>query len=352
MPEYITLLEGLLRTFSPTGQETSAVTYLVKGMQQMGYQARIDSIGNAVGTIGAGNQEILLLGHIDTVTGEIEVRQENNQLFGRGAVDAKGPLASFVCAAANAKIHPDWRLTVIGAVGEEGDSRGAKFLCQSYPPPEMVIIGEPSGWEGITLGYKGSQWVEVAIRQTVSHTASGNGSACDLAFGFWKTLNETISSWNEGKIRVFDQITPSLRGMKSEFDGFVESAILKMNFRIPLNVDQSFLENLIISCCNEVHIHPDIKILDFIPAYQAAKNSKLVRAFLAGIRKANGKPGFKLKTGTADMNLVGPVWGIPVVAYGPGDSNLDHTPDEHIDLSEYQSGIQVLIHTLETIQGI
>jgi LysW-gamma-L-lysine carboxypeptidase len=352
MSDSIALLEGLLRAFSPTGQETPAVTYLVNSMQRMGFQASIDPIGNAVGTIGIGNHEILLLGHIDTVKGEISVRQENSQLFGRGAVDAKGPLASFVCAAATATIHPDWRVTVIGAVGEEGDSRGAKFLCENYPLPKMVVIGEPSGWEGITLGYKGSFWVEIAIQQAVSHTASGNGSACDQTFQFWNSLNQKIKVWNTGKKRVFDQITPSLRGMTSDFDGFTETAKLKVNFRIPLGVDQVFLEDMLRICSEESQIQPNVKDLDFLPAYQAEKNTPLVRAFLAGIRKVGGNPGFKLKTGTADMNLVGPNWGIPVVAYGPGDSNLDHTPDEHIDVSEYLTGIQVLVNTLEKIQDV
>ena len=34
---------------------------------------------------------------------------------------------------------------------------------------------------------------------------------------------------------------------------------------------------------------------------------------------AGGRPRFKLKTDTADMNVVGPAWGCPIVAYGPGD---------------------------------
>ena len=42
------------------------------------------------------------------------------------------------------------------------------------------------------------------------------------------------------------------------------------------------------------------------------------------------------------MNVVGPAWGQNIVAYGPGDSRLDHTPEEHIELAEYTHAIDVL----------
>jgi len=53
-----------------------------------------------------------------------------------------------------------------------------------------------------------------------------------------------------------------------------------------------------------------------------------------------------VKTGTSDMNVVGPVWHCPIVAYGPGDSNLDHTPHEHILIEEYGRAIAVLTRVL------
>lgn len=74
----------------------------------------------------------------------------------------------------------------------------------------------------------------------------------------------------------------------------------------------------------------------------ADKNTPLARALLAGIRREGGKPGYLLKTGTSDMNVVGPAWGCPIAAYGPGDSSLDHTPEEHIELEEYLRAIRVL----------
>ena len=86
-----------------------------------------------------------------------------------------------------------------------------------------------------------------------------------------------------------------------------------------------------------------------IPAYRSEKNTALVRAFLAGVRSAGGRPGFVLKTGTADLNIVAPQWGCPAVAYGPGDSSLDHTPQEHILLDEYRKAVDVLSTTLSNL---
>ena len=165
------LLAELLERYSPTGSETGAAGFLVNTMNTWGYSAHVDSAGNAVGTIGTGSREIMLLGHIDTVLGFIPVRQSNGCLFGRGAVDAKGPLAAFITCGAQARIAPEWRVTVIGAVGEEGNSPGAKYLCQHYPAPEMVLVGEPSGWDHVTLGYKGSIWLDFSISQPLQHSA-------------------------------------------------------------------------------------------------------------------------------------------------------------------------------------
>src|SRR5512140_3466979 len=126
----VDLLQGLLEAYSPTGAEAGAVDYLVSAMREMGFRAAVDGAGSAVGVVGDGPREILLLGHIDTVPGQIPVRRDGERLYGRGAADAKGPLACFTAAIARVRLRPGWRIAVIGAVGEEGDSPGARFLCQ------------------------------------------------------------------------------------------------------------------------------------------------------------------------------------------------------------------------------
>ena len=79
-----------------------------------------------------------------------------------------------------------------------------------------------------------------------------------------------------------------------------------------------------------------------IPAFLASKNTPLVRAFLQSIRSQGEQPGFVVKTGTSDMNIVAPAWQCQILAYGPGNSNLDHTPDEHLNLHEYDRAVAVI----------
>ena len=52
------------------------------------------------------------------------------------------------------------------------------------------------------------------------------------------------------------------------------------------------------------------------------------------------------------MNLYGSAMQIPVVTYGPGNSHLDHSSHEHIDVNEYLLGIEVLYKGLMALKMI
>jgi LysW-gamma-L-lysine carboxypeptidase len=46
------------------------------------------------------------------------------------------------------------------------------------------------------------------------------------------------------------------------------------------------------------------------------------------------------------MNILGKAMNMPIVTYGPGDSHLDHTVEEHIVISEYLNAIEVYKETI------
>ncbi len=341
----LALLIGLLECYSPSGQEADAVEYLVAAMQAAGLEASVDAAGNAVGAVGTGPETVVLLGHIDTVAGFIPVLRAGDRLNGRGSVDAKGPLAAFAAAAARVgQAATKRRIVVIGAVGEESAGEGANYIKDLYRPA-FTIIGEPSSWNKVTLGYKGSVWFDYEVKRTLAHTSTHNESACEAAVKFWNRVTAWAAERNTGQEAMFAQAIPTLRMMRSGSDGFVEWAKLRLGMRLPPGLSVAEAEAALVTMAHEA----TMRCTEGVPAYRGQKNTPLVRAFLAAIRQAGGDPSFTVKSGTSDMNVVAPVWGTPILAYGPGDSALDHTPHEHIMISEYRRAVDVLEAVLRTL---
>lgn len=341
----IALLRGLLATPSLSGNEREAVDYLTREMAARGFDTAVDGAGNAVGTIGSGPREVVLLGHIDTVPGAIEVRVAENRLYGRGAVDAKGPLATFVSAAARVA-RSGLRITVIGAVGEEADSCGAHFVASRYRP-DFCVIGEPGGWDSVVLGYKGSMSLQLALERASGHSAGPRATTPQVAVDLWNQVLDFADQANAGRTRAFDTLDPSLRAINSSSDGLHDRVELRAGFRLPVGTDGHDVARALRGLAASTGERFALDFSEPLPAFRGDKNNELVRSLLRGIREQGGQPRFKVKTGTADMNIVGPQWTCPIVAYGPGDSTLDHTPDEWIDLDEYARAITVLAATME-----
>ncbi|PWH16590.1 MAG: acetyl-lysine deacetylase [Anaerolineae bacterium] len=339
-------LVGLVSHYSPSGQERGAVEWLIQRMKALGFtQAFMDEAGNAVGVMGAGPRQVVLLGHIDTVPGEIKVEQVSDLLYGRGAVDAKGPLACFTDAVAQVGMVEGWQFVVIGAVEEERDSDGARYVVEKYRP-DFLIVGEPNRWDRVALGYKGSAWAEISVRRAQSHTASGEQTAAEAAVEAWLAVKAFADVFNADKQRAFDKILPTLRNIEAGQDGFEQWARLSVGVRLPLEMSpEQWYAKL-----REIVSDAEVKQVGYaVPAWSCEKNTPLVRALLSGIRSQGGSPSFVYKTGTADLNIVAPVWQCPAVVYGPGDSALDHTPNECISLDEYQKSVDVLKTALSSL---
>jgi len=357
-------LIGLVSQYSPSGQERSAVEWLVTRMKLLGYDnAFIDEAGNAVGVMGQGPKQVVLLGHIDTVPGEIKIaltpspspEERGRLLYGRGAVDAKGPLACFVDGVAQVGAKSGWQFVVIGAVEEERNSEGARFVANQYKP-DFAIIGEPNQWDRVALGYKGSAWANITVKRAQAHTASGEETAAEAAVEAWLKIKAYVDSFNTDKQKIFDKLLLTLRGMDSDSNDFEQWARLKVGVRLPVEVapdDWYGKLNEILGDSHSLHesdCHLLVEPTGFaVSAWGGEKNTPLVRAFLSGIRSNGGGPRFVYKTGTADLNIVALVWKCPAVVYGPGDSALDHTPNEHIDLAEYAKAVNVLVNVLSKL---
>lgn len=183
----IDFLADLIRIKSYTGQEGPAVERTLAEMQACGLaHARTDRAGSALATVGRGPRHLLYDAHLDEneIADEAEWPHpplaptiENGKLYGLGASDCKGGVASILYGArlaAELNLLGDCTLTVKGSTLEE-DAEGFAmrhlFEREDFPRPEAVLLAEATN---LTLrrGHRGRCEVKVRTRGRAAHAST------------------------------------------------------------------------------------------------------------------------------------------------------------------------------------
>ncbi|MFF6987100.1 M20/M25/M40 family metallo-hydrolase [Streptomyces sp. NPDC010273] len=333
----VDMLRSMLEIPSPSGEEGPLARHLADVMRGLGLTARIDDAGNVIGeTPVRPGPRIMLLGHMDTVPGQLAVHLEGGRLHGRGAADAQGPLAAMVRAVAAHRDFPG-QLVVVGVVEEETPkSRGAVHIGRTLARPDALIVGEPSGWPGIVIGYKGKLDLEYRVDCPATHPSNPVEKATESAAAFWQDVLDLLGP--EQGHASFSTPGATLVGMR----GDITAARLDVSIRTPVGFDQDGFVAALRERDQVLGRDGRLAVVNGVRAVETERRGPVVRALSAGIRSIGGTPRPTLKTATSDMNTLAEVWDIPMATYGPGDSALDHSDEEHILVDEYLRGIAVL----------
>ena len=179
----VKFLRDLIAIKSVSSREEEVVSRIREEMERCGYdEVTIDPMGNILGRIGRGKHVIAFDAHVDTVdvgdrgswtVDPFKGAENDGIIYGRGACDMKGALASIVHGGKLVKelgLEGDYTLYVVGSVQEE-DCDG---LCWQYIinedgiRPEAVVITEPTNL-GVYRGHRGRMEIEVRTKGISCH---------------------------------------------------------------------------------------------------------------------------------------------------------------------------------------
>lgn len=367
------LLEDLVSAYSPSGEEEQAADVLLEHLETLGLAAHKDAMGNVHATPSSdppgppsqpapadpstqpdpassvpgrvndeagGDPTVLMLGHIDTVPGQLPVAWDGDVLAGRGTVDAKGPLVAHALALAS--LPPDIGLDVrlVGAVGEEAHGRGARHIRDTLQAPDGLLIAEPTGHDTIALGYKGRLLARITANARPTHPGAPSPTASERLIDALETL--TAHTGNPDRDVGFDQTTLRITDLQTTTASASEQAQASIDVRFPGQPpDLEEAANLDASI--------QVQTLEAMPGVRSEPRSSLATAFRGTLRGREVEPRTVLKTGTSDWNILAQAWRCPGLAYGPGDPELDHTPDEHIEISAILEAAEVVQESLQRL---
>ena len=199
MPNELTIAKKLISCKSITPHNDGALEYLESILSQAGFKCEIinfseegyPSIGNLYAKFGTSSPNLCFAGHTDVVpTGDNDAWSydpfsaiiADNILYGRGAVDMKGAIASFAAAAINFvsqhQFNGSLSFLITGdeeAISINGTVKLLKWLQEKGEHLDACVVGEPTNpnilGEMIKNGRRGSVCFTLTIKGIQGHIA-------------------------------------------------------------------------------------------------------------------------------------------------------------------------------------
>lgn len=345
-------------TANPPGSETEAARRLSDELAICGCEVRVDELApgraNVVGVLRNGEGPTLAFNsHIDVVpAGEgwsfdpLALTEAGGRLHGRGACDAKGPIAAMVEAVAMlAADRTAWRGTVIAAFvsDEEVGSVGARSYVEEAPPIDYVVVGEPTG-NAPVIAHKGSLRPIVRVEGRSAHSGTP-----DLG------VNAIL-----GAGRLLDRVSRLHRALAARRHPLVGAASLTVT-RISGGVADNIVPDSCVMMLDRRLIPGETEadaVAEIEAMLQAAAEEDGVTAAIAGFQSTTGGASetpadhplvaaalaASAANGVADPQPGGFGGGCDLVHFrgigaagvvvGPGDLAVAHKPDEFVPEAE------------------
>jgi acetylornithine deacetylase len=274
-----------------------------------------------------GEPVVTLSTHIDTVPPFFPSREDETRIWGRGACDTKGIIASMLFAVRERLAEGGRNMAVLFVVGEERNSAGAFEAAKHNRGSKYIVNGEPTQ-NKLALGSKGVLRCEIVAKGRMAHSA-------------YPELGES----------AIEKLLDALDAIR----------------KVPLPVDpvlgRSTLNIGIISGGRAPNVIPDhaqaeifIRLVDdgdsTRDALRKAVDGKAeVQEILAVPAVLLGSlPGFEtdMVSFTTDIPAFGGAWGTPYL-YGPGSIHVAHTSEEHVPKKDLVDAVQTYKRLIQTL---
>jgi acetylornithine deacetylase len=348
-----TFLE-MLDIYSPSGKEEDIQLYLEELLTRSGFsvdrQEVDDDRYNLRVTMGSGEPQLYLVGHVDTVPAwdldEFGPREENGIIRGLGSSDMKGGCAAMIEAwlALAEAFDPSERPPVglLLVVGEEENGDGSATFLKSCRP-SWVIIGEPTSLAAkfAHYGYLEAGFVTRGLRSHSSLPELGHNAVESMLRVLLLLGSDPLFS------RENSEIVYSIREMRSSRAGFVvpDRCETWIDLHLPPDHDPTVLQDAIrriVAGAERLITGLDLDVsFDFAsPGYDLGTDSHLaqvVRRIYSGLGLPIQMDAFRSHS---DGNLFFAA-GVKPLILGPGSLESAHTPDEQVIFEEVSDAARI-----------
>ena len=284
---------------------------------------------------------------------------KNEAVFGRGACDAKGQIATLYLLlqflkGERIKLKGDVIVHIV--VEEENGGNGTLSAIRRGEKADAAIVMEPSKLHILPF-VRGAVWFRVTCRGISGHSGSGGKriSAMDLAIGakhILKQYHDQLLSKSKG-IPLFDKYDdpmPITFGKLHAGDwpatipnkAILEGVLGFLNNKTKEEVIQDIQTELKNGKDDDLGRNCEIEFTYRHDAHMLDIDHQLVTMLYESGRQVDFEPEIKAMPASCDSWFYNNQLKIPTVVFGPGDLVVAHSNNEHIIISDIQKAGQIL----------
>ena len=405
--ELVSFTQDLVRmpTVNPPGAEYEAcAVFLGDDLTRRGYDVeyivaedrpehtpeypRVNVVGSRRGS--SGGPVVHLNGHIDVVPAgggwtvdPFAAIVRDGRIFGRGVCDMKAGIAAAVFAGeaiARAGVILPGAIEISGTVDEEsGGFAGMAHLARvgrvSHPRTDFVIIPEPLNVDRISIGHRGVYWSELTVRGRIAHGSmpflgiSAIDRMSDVLNAVQRVLRPALSRRTtsmpvvpdaarhatinvnaiDGGQHVEGSQTPCVADRcRAVFD---RRFLMEEGFEAARSEIADLVDRTIGSMSG---VEYELRDLMVVEPVRTPDDSPLIGALDRSIRRVLGTPARLVASpGTYDHKHVARIAGVlHCVAYGPGELELAHQPDESCRIDDLVNATKVIALAILDLMGV
>ena len=301
---------------------------------------------------------IMLTPHMDVVPAEPDAfnpKIKNGCLFGRGACDTKGSIASFFHAflrLAKESARPrNTEIIFVGLVDEEYGQAGSRSLAQKGPQADLAIAGEPTNLK-VVSAHKGNLWIRLSTKGRAAHgsTPQHGNNAINRMSPILVALTSDYPELLSKKIHpLLGSPTISIGTIRggSQPNVVPDSCEIDIDRRtIPGETDASVKKEMK-TLFDKLKINrPDFSVTRSVPCppLDTDPSLSIVQSFLkaSNRRKTIGVPYF---TDASPISM----GGTPSLVYGPGNIAQAHAKNEWVCLKEVEQAESTIFRFLSNL---
>ncbi len=322
MKDLFQLTRALIDIESITPNESAVGEFLSSELQGRGFEVQKMQVEGERSNVVAispdhPRPELFFSTHMDTVPPFIPSSEDELNIYGRGACDAKGIIAAQIVAAE--KLRADSIFAgLLFLVGEERDSIGAKKANLHSMGARFMVNGEPTE-NKLAIASKGALHVEVIAHGKMAHSAYP-----ELGESAIDKLVEALHRLHAMKLPVDPQVGPCTKNVGSIQGGRapnVISDLAKADLFYRLVGPAESLRNQIIETVGDL---AEVRFNRETP-FQRFRTLEGLPTMVAAF--------------TTDIPSL-PNWGEPLLL-GPGSIHVAHTTGEFIEKKQLEQAVEI-----------